>query len=358
MIKKVLIFLSLLVISISVFFVFKTYQAYQNMPEIYVDGNYKKKFQWGSKKHPYNDIHKAFEAALKKTNLPNVYLKNGEYLGNIEIPENMKVYGESREKVIFKNYDSSSKILMRNNSSLFNLTVNGETTGILAEGKAEIENCSVTGKITGILAKKQITIKNCSIIGGITGILAEEKAEIENCSVKEFIKIGINASSNEFEIIIKNSEISNGNGKGVYVQRGRKMLISDNIVYNNKEEGLDLRQVVSGEITGNKIYNNEESGIESVVSGSYLKIYKNEIWGNKSNGITFQYYEDEKKEAEIIIEENKISAADPEHYAISVANPSGEKNKPENFWRKSIKIYNNNILKGGIRTRSLEITKK
>lgn len=290
------------------------------MAKLYIDGNYKGWIQLGSEKHPYGEVSKAFEAAQKKIKLPDIYLKNGEYTENFEIPENMKIYGESRDGVVIKNNDplSISTITLKNNAALANIT----------------------------------------IIGGHTGILAEGQANIENCSVREFEKTGIDAISNESEIIIKNSEIGNSKGKGLYAQRGRKIYFADNEVHNNKEEGLDLRQVVSGEISNNKIYDNEESGIESVACGSHLLISKNEIWGNKSNGITFQYYEDEIKEAQIIIEENKISVADPQHFTISVANPSGEKNKPENFWRKSIKIYDNNILEGEIKKRSLDITKK
>ncbi len=286
------------------------------MPDLYVDSNYQNWFQCGSEKYPYNNVFKAFEAARKKINLPKIHLKNGEYPGNIEMPENMKIYGENREGVILKNNGPLSKISMKNNSFLSSLTV----------------------------------------IGGTTGVLVEEQAVIENCSIKEFKKIGIDASPAESEITVKNSEIFNGEGKGLYAQSGRKIQIIGNSIHDNKEEGLDLRQFVSGEISRNKIYNNGESGIESVVGGSYFKISENEIWGNKSNGITFQYYEVEKKEAEIIVEKNKITAGDSEHLAISVANPSGEKNKPQDYWRNSIKIYENNILKGGIKTRSLEFT--
>ncbi len=289
------------------------------MADLYINGSYQGWLKWGSEKHPYGDIHKALEAATRKKTRPiKIHLGSGEYIGSIEIPENMEIHGESREKVILKSDDPFQEVKMKNNSLIANLT----------------------------------------ILGGATGILAEGTAVIQNCSVRDFKKIGVDASASESEIIVKDCEISNSRGKAFYAQKGRKIQLIENNIHDNKEEGLDLRQSVSGVIISNKIYNNEESGIESVVCGSYLRISKNEIWGNKSNGITFQYYEDENKDAEIIIENNRISAADSEHFAISVANPSGEKNKPENFWRNSIKIYDDNILEGGIRKRSLEITKK
>lgn len=314
--KTAVPFLLLLFSFALAFYIFK---AYRGMSDVYADSNYQGWFKWGSEKHPYDNIREALLAASRKKAIPvNVHLKNGEYAESIEIPENMKVYGESREGVILKSNEPQplSIVSMSNNSLVANVTV----------------------------------------IGGHTGILAGEQAVIENCLIKEFKKIAIDASVSESEIMVKNSEIAYGKGKGLYAQKGRKVRIIGNDVHDNEEEGLDLRQAVSGEISYNKIHNNGESGIESVVGGSRLKISKNDIWGNKSNGITFQYYEVEEKEAEIIIEENKISAGDSEHFAISVANPSGEKNKPENFWKNSIKIYSNNILEGGIKKRSLEIT--
>lgn len=313
--KIAVLFLFLALISAS-FLAFKLHKNFREMTTIYVESDYQGFLSWGSEKHPYDNIPQAFRAASrKKTASPSIYLKNGSYPGNIEIPENMKVYGESREGVTLNNDEALSKILMKNNSLLSDITV----------------------------------------IGGNTGILAENSATIENCSVKEFQKIGIDAFLSESEIIVKNSEISNGKGKGLYAQKGRKLQLIENDIHDNKEEGLDLRQSVSGEIIRNKIYGNGESGIESVVGGSRLKISKNEIFKNSSNGITFQYYEVEEKEAEIIVEENKISTEDPEHFAISVANPSGEKNKPQDYWKNSIKIRASNILEGNIK-KSLEIT--
>lgn len=218
--KKAIFFLVLMLLAIFIFYSLRAYKNYQKMAKLYIDGNYKGWIQLGSEKHPYGEVSKAFEAAQKKIKLPDIYLKNGEYTENFEIPENMKIYGESRDGVVIKNNDplSISTITLKNNAALANIT----------------------------------------IIGGHTGILAEGQANIENCSVREFEKTGIDAISNESEIIIKNSEIGNSKGKGLYAQRGRKIYFADNEVHNNKEEGLDLRQVVSGEISNNKIYDNEE----------------------------------------------------------------------------------------------------
>ena len=314
--KKLLFFLMFLLFAFLIFQFFVAYKIYRAMSIVYVDAQQKGYIKLGSLKHPYKNIPEALEAAYKKKNLPSLYLKNGEYLNTLEITENIHLQGEDRERTILKNTDLSSGILMKDNSQIINL----------------------------------------SILGGHTGVSAEGKALIENCIIRGFRKIGVEAISNEKEIIIKNSEISNGNGKGIYAQRGRKIELTGNSIFSNAEEGVDLRQAIAGQIIENKIYDNGESGIESVVCGSNLLISKNEIWGNESNGITFQYYQDEQKEGRIILEKNRIIIKNPERFTISVSNPSGEKNKPDNFWKNSIKIYNDNVLEGNIKKRSLEIT--
>lgn len=360
MVKKICLFLLLLLVLISAFCAFRAYKTYQEMADLYVDSNYKGRLQWGSEKHPYNNIPKAFEAARKKTSLPVLHLKNGEYPGNFEIPENMKIYGESREGVIIKNDDLSvlSTVKIKNNSLLSGLTILGEITGILAEGQAIIENCHISGKTTGILAKGQISIENCSILDGAIGILAERQAIIENCSVKEFKKIGISASPSESEIVVKNSEISNSSGKGFYFQKGRKIQIIGNFVHDNKEEGIDLRQELSGEIRNNEIYKNGESGIELIVGKSSLEIKENKIWDNGANGIVFQYYDEIPEKGTVLVSANYIKSISSEEFAISVKSPSGGEGRVKNYWRNSITITSDNILEGGIKTRSLEITKK
>jgi len=322
--KMVVLFLFLAVIFIATCYAFRFYENYQKMSDLYVDSNYQGRLKWGSEKYPYNNINKALESASKKkVSSINIYLKNGEYVGNIEIPENMNLYGENREKVVLKNDGSSSMlpvITLNNNTSLANITV----------------------------------------LGGHIGILTKEQAIIENCSIKEFKKIGIDVAASNAEIIIKNSEISNSSGKGFYLQKGRKIQLIGNLVHNNKEEGIDLRQELSGEIRENEIYKNEESGIEMVVGKSSVKIENNKIWDNGANGIVFQYYDEMPEKGTIIVSNNYIKSISSEEFAISVKSPSGGEGRVKNYWRDSITITSDNVIEGGIKTRSLTIinTKK
>jgi hypothetical protein len=319
--KIAIFFLLLLLISAATFYVLRIYQSYQEMSNIYVDGGYSGRLKWGSQKYPYNNIHEAFQAAsLKKTSPISIHLRNGEYIGNIEIPENMKVYGESREGVILKSDNLSSLpiVTMNNNVSIFNVTV----------------------------------------LGGRTGILARERAIIENCAVKEFGQIGIDAIISNSEIIVKNSEISDSSGKGFYIQKGRKIQIIGNLVHDNEGEGIDLRQELSGEVRNNDIYKNEESGIELIIGKSSLKIEKNNIWDNGANGIVFQYYDEMPEKGAVLVSNNYIKSISSEEFAISVKSPSGGEGRIKNYWRESTTITDDNVIEGRIKTRSLEITNK
>lgn len=303
-----------------VFSAFKYYQFFQTMSDLYVDNHYQGWLKLGSEKYPYADLSQAFQAAaLKKAGLPKIHLRDGEYPGNITLPENMEIYGESRDGVILRNPDPLlPTVIMKNNSRLDGLTV----------------------------------------IGGLVGIAAEEQAAIENCSVKEFKKIGIDARPSGSEIIVKNSEIFNSSGKGFYIQSERKIQIIGNNIHANKEEGLDLRQEVSGKIKTNNIYANGESGIELVVGKSSLQIEENNIWDNGANGITCQYYTEMPEKGSVLIRANYIKALDQEKYTVSVKSPSGGEGRIKNYWRDSVTIAADNVMEGALKTRSLEITKK
>lgn len=316
---KLAIFSAVLVLFALLFWFGKqAYENYQKLPDIYVSSNYQGKIKLGLEKYPYNDFSKALAvASSKKLPLVNVHLKNGEYFGNFEIPENVKIFGESRESVIFKGERITEAIvIMGNDSSIFNLTVNGGTNGILAKGRAEIENCSISGAKQG----------------------------------------GITMTPLDSEIFIKNSEIYDNGAKGIYITKGRKISITGNKIHNNRGEGLDIRDKVSGIISNNEIYNNTESGIEFIVGGSSLDIAENNIWGNEAGGITAQYYDDSPEKGQISIHKNRIQIENPEKFTISVKSPSGGEGRVQNYWRDSITIANDNILEGRIKTRSLEIT--
>jgi hypothetical protein len=313
---KTIIFLIIIaVLGLTIFYYLKFEQ--EKSGHYYIDPNYDGWLKWGSEKHPYADINAAFKV-IDKRNMAssNIFLKKGEYAGGIELRENTKIYGADKNSVIIKGNVFSPALIMHDNSLISNVT----------------------------------------ITGGAPGISVENRAIIENCMIKDFQQMGIDAKLSDSEIIIKNSEMFNGNNKGVYIQKGRKIIIDSNKIYNNHGEGLDVRAYVSGVISNNEIYKNSESGIELIVGGSTLDISKNNIWGNESAGITAQYYQESPETGNIVIQANHISVTNPEKFSITVQSPSGGTGRPENYWRDSIKIFDDNIIEGEIKNRSLEIT--
>lgn len=302
---------------ISAYLIFNILKNNQEKSGVYyVDPIHKNWLKWGSEKYPFESISRAFQVISQKNiSAPIIYLRNGEYNERMEIMENAKIYGEDRDGVIFKSESLLPVITMKNGAILSNAT----------------------------------------IIGGSDGILAEGEALIENCAVKDFKQKGINALPTNLGLIIRNSEIYNGENKGIYIQKGRKISLYNNKIYNNQGEGLDIRANVSGVVKNNEIYDNVESGIEFIVGGSSLDIKNNRIWDNKSAGITAQYYEESPEKGNIIIQANYIKTTDPEKFTISVKSPSGGTGRVKNYWKDSIKILNDNVLEGEIKTRSLEV---
>ena len=179
----------------------------QTGPDFYTDLNHKGIIKLGSKKYPLTSIQKTIElASKKKVANPIIHIANGEYLESVNIPKNYQLIGEDKIKTIIKQNFEFPIVIMQENS----------------------------------------IIKNISLIGGSVGISANENSFIKNCSIQNFKNKGIDAIASNSKITILNSEISNGNNKGIYIQKGRIIEISENKIYNNKGEGLDIRDNVSG----------------------------------------------------------------------------------------------------------------
>ncbi|KKP57320.1 MAG: hypothetical protein UR51_C0020G0001, partial [Candidatus Moranbacteria bacterium GW2011_GWF1_34_10] len=183
----------------------------------------------GSSDEPYKKISKAVEEDCSE-----IKLSKGTYKENVSLKKSVKLAGSSKDSVIIE-----GKITMAHDSEVSKLTV---------------------------------------ISGGID-VSDEADAHLENVKIKSS-NIGIMTTGGG-KLVITDSIIS-GNRKGMYVQYGKTIKITDCKVYNNKEEGLDIRANVSGSINNNEIYDNGESGIEVILGKSELSILNNEIKKNKS----------------------------------------------------------------------------
>jgi len=243
----------------------------------------------GSSDEPYKKISKAVEEDCSE-----IKLSKGTYKENVSLKKSVKLAGSSKDSVIIE-----GKITMAHDSEVSKLTV---------------------------------------ISGGID-VSDEADAHLENVKIKSS-NIGIMTTGGG-KLVITDSIIS-GNRKGMYVQYGKTIKITDCKVYNNKEEGLDIRANVSGSINNNEIYDNGESGIEVILGKSELSILNNEIKKNKSSGIAAQFYTDTDKVGDVNIKNNIITGNS--NYGLDCKAPSGGEGRPKGYWEKSMDLSSNKII--------------
>ncbi len=256
--------------------------------DLYVDAEADGSFD-GSEDDPYKTISKAIEMASEED---EIYISEGEYNEDLVINKELLFFGEDLEDVVI-------------------------------DGQLEIS--------------KNVEAKDFTIDGNV---VVKSGADIvfDNLIIKEAPKIAIEAYSGNGEIVVKNSIIKKAGTKGFYIQKGRDIIISGCKVYDNEEEGIDLRSNVDGEIVGNNIYENGESGLEFLVSDSKLNIKNNIFNNNGSSGIAAQYYEEFDEEGEITVSGNTFSKNSK--YGLDCASPQGGQIKVD-YWSESIDLKDN-----------------
>lgn len=276
--------------------------------DIYVDINNTSGTEDGSESNPFNTIGEAI-ASAENNDAENrkIYVSNGEYAENINLTDNIELYGENKNETVI-NGDNFSTVVTMDNKTI---------------------------------------LKNIKIYKGKIGISIEKnsKATIDKVKIQKFEKIGINIeeSSKKRTVTIKDCEIYDGEGKGIYIKKSNYAKIYDNEIYDNNEEGIDVRSSAKGRISDNKIYKNGESGIELIVERSKMDIDKNKIYKNSSSGIALQAYKGGLSSvSDNAIEKNKITSN--KKYGFDCATPSDLENNKPVLWSQSVTPKNNTIL--------------
>ena len=243
----------------------------------------------GSGGKPYKKISKAIEDDKCK----EVKVSNGTYSESLVLKKSQKLNGSNRDKTVIE-----GKLIMQNNSEIGKVTVYG---GIEIEEGAD--------------------------------------AEIDNAEVKK-ANIGI-LTSGGGKLVINDTVITD-NRKGLYIQKGKNIKITNCKIYKNAEEGLDIRADVSGSINNNQIYENGESGIEVILGKSELDILNNDINRNDSSGIAAQFYTDTDNLGNVHIKNNIISKNS--NYGLDCKAPSGGEGKPKGYWSDSMELNSNKVF--------------
>lgn len=277
--------------------------------DIYVDDSSSSQTEDGSQENPFKTISAAITFAEGTSDKRSIFIFNGTYNENFEINKALSLTGESKDGTIINGHGKDKTINIKETSSISSLTVSEGYTGIFVSAGAG--------------------------------------ATITDCRITESEKMGIeiekSSTSNSEKVTVRDCDISNGDGKGFYINK-RRVLIENNNVINNDEEGIDIRAGAKGKIKKNTIAKNGESGIELIVGSTGLKISSNKIKGNSASGIAHQFYKDSKKTGSIKLEKNKIQKND--NYGILCATPSGGDPKP-NYWTKSIDLARNIFSSNG-----------
>lgn len=221
--------------------------------EIFVDdsanGN-----QDGSYNHPYKTIEKAIKNANGKT---KIIVDKGIYKENIIVPEDVKITGKDKKKVIIK-ADSNSK------------------PAIVLESKTELTNISVEGGKSGILIKEtgkgEITITDCLI----------RKSDGDG------IKIENGDKSSDRKVNIINNKIYENNKSGIYSE-SRRLVIIDNQIFDNGLDGIDMEKSTKAYIEKNEINNSDGVAIKLRLDKSDIVITKNSFYKNDKDGVEVRY---------------------------------------------------------------------
>ena len=259
----------------------------------------------GSEEKPYTSIADAIKRALANDeDERSIGVKKGVYNETLVVGESVEIDGAGRGRTVI-----SGKVQMEDGSELKNLTIDtSANTGIsIEDGEADVS--------------------------------------LSDVEIRGTRKIGIDIAPGKGKLTFEKLVIHKGKGKGIYVQRGHEIEITDSKIYDNVEEGIDIRDDVTGKIRNNTVYENGESGIELILGDSVLNIRGNNIFKNKASGISTQFYATAQSLGEVNIQENKIS--NNGKYGLHCGIPSGG-NPIASYWAKSVNLVKNVIEKNAL----------
>lgn len=302
-------FITMSMVLIFVLFILGVAKADENY-DIYVDADNATGIEDGTEANPYNTITEALAAAeANDEDDRRIYINNGTYREQLKLPDSTELYGQDDDDTIIYGEDAD-----------------GDDFSYVIK---MYDHCK---------------IKDLRIEQGDIGVLVnnDSEAKIEDCKIKDQKEIGVEvqkAARNDNEIFeMEGTEIYDSEGKAMYIHK-RKIYIEKNEIYDNEEEGIDLRSSVKGKIKRNDIYDNGESGIEFELRRAKLKITSNDLDNNSASGIAAQF-RGKHQPGEVRIKRNEIE--DNSDYGIKCGAPMGG-GPPWAYFNGSMTLINNEI---------------
>ena len=200
--------------------------------------------------------------------------------------------------------------------------VGADQDGVIITGLVQLEHDTKISKVTVASGGSILALKSADV-------------EIEKVHVKNALIVGIKAEEGRGTITIRDSIIEKSR-KGLYMQAGNELKFEGLLVRENAEEGLDVREKVSGSIEKSEFRNNGESGIEIVLGDSNLALRSNTFSANGASGIAAQFFKGAKDVGDVRVEGNRMSKND---YGIDCKAPQGGSSKF--YFLNSLRISGN-----------------
>lgn len=241
----------------------------------------------------YKQISQAISAGCGE-----IRVSSGTYKEDLSLGKGLKLKGENREEVVIE-----GKAIIDDNAEVSGVTFSTGGVEISDGANVEINNSIIKDSI-------------------VTGIVTIGGGKLDLYDVNIF-----------------------GNKKGAYIKAGKEIKIINCKVYNNTQEGLDIRANTKGIIAHNKINENKESGIEIILGGTEMDIFENELNNNESSGIAVQYYMESTDLGNVKIRDNFMLGND--NYGLDCRTPSGGDGRPKGYYMNSLLMGNNEVRGNG-----------
>lgn len=229
--------------------------------------------------------------------------------------------------------DKGKKIFVDKGSYAASFTVPKGTTIVGADAK----EVTITGHIT---LGDDVELEKLGF-NGSGSILVSKNASVtlENLRFKSLsgIGTGIKTEPGNTKVTIRDS-VFDAAKKGMYIQAGSTLVAEKLELIGSGEEGIDIRENVSGSITNSTFRDNKESGVEIILGSADFSFRGNSFSGNGASGIATQYFQGAKKAGNVKIENNSFSKND--NYGIDCKAPQ---DGPDSkfYYLNSLTIANN-----------------
>jgi len=207
--------------------------------------------QDGSKDHPFETISQAIDR-VDDNDGTKIYVAEGEYEDNFNIPEDAQVIGAGAdETIIDSDNDRGAVVYMEHGTKLSGVTLRG----------AEI----------GVMVKE------------------DSRADIYDSVIKDndhegVFLLGTGSHKDRWKATIANTVIEENGRSGVYAN-DRPVVIVDSVIKDNEGDGINLSDDVKLWLEDTTVEDNHKSGIFAILDGSDIHVIDCELKDNGREGM-------------------------------------------------------------------------